>query len=199
MCLDHPERVLKVSLIDGLPTYHVWTNTSREWALNSWHWLFLAQPEPFPETLISSVPAEWYLRNRGGSGLGNLPKPVFDEFIRCYTPKTIKGTCHDYRANARIDFEMDAADKDKQIATPLLILWGTRGGPATDEYPTVWREICEQSRVGGVVQLRPLSPLGRGRSGLRPLHEILRRLAIKHRRNFQRHESSDRKRSDVGN
>jgi len=139
MCLDHPERVLKVSLIDGLPTYHVFTNTTKDWALGAWHWLFLAQPEPFPETLISSVPAEWYLRNRGGGGLGNLPKPVFDEFVRCYTPKTIKGTCHDYRANAGIDFEMDAADRGRKFATPLLILWGTRGAPPTDEYPTVWR------------------------------------------------------------
>ena len=142
LCLDHPERVLKVSLIDGLPTYHVFTNTTREWALNNWHWSFLAQPEPFPETLISAVPPEWYLKNRGGGGLGNLPKPVFDEFVRCYTPKTIKGTCHDYRANAHIDFEMDAADKDKKIPNPLLILWGTRGGPATDEYPTVWRRYA---------------------------------------------------------
>jgi haloacetate dehalogenase len=142
LCLDHPERVLKVSLIDGLPTYHVFTNTTREWALNSWHWSFLAQPEPFPETLISSVPPEWYLKNRGGGGLGNLPKAVFDEFVRCYTPKTIKGTCHDYRANAHIDFEMDRADKDKKIPNPLLILWGTRGGPATDEYPTVWRRYA---------------------------------------------------------
>jgi haloacetate dehalogenase len=142
LCLDHPERVLKVSLIDGLPTYHVFTNTSREWALNSWHWSFLAQPEPFPETLISSVPPEWYLKNRGGGGLGNLPKPVFDEFVRCYTPKTIKGTCHDYRANAHIDFEMDRADKDKKIPNPLLILWGTRGGAPTDEYPTVWRRYA---------------------------------------------------------
>ena len=71
---------MKVCLIDGLPTYHVWTNTSKDWALNSWHWLFLAQPEPFPETLISAVPAEWFLTNRGGTGLGNLPKPVFDEY-----------------------------------------------------------------------------------------------------------------------
>jgi haloacetate dehalogenase len=142
LCLDHPERVLKVSLIDGLPTYHVFTNTTREWALNSWHWSFLAQPEPFPETLISSVPPEWYLKNRGGGGLGNLPKPVFDEFVRCYTPKTIKGTCHDYRANAHIDFEMDRADKDKKIPNPLLILWGTRGGAVTDEYPTVWRRYA---------------------------------------------------------
>ena len=142
MCLDRPEKVTKVCLIDGLPSHHIWTNTSREWALGAWHWLFLAQPEPFPETLISAVPADWYLRNRGGSGLSALPKPVFDEFVRCYTPKTIKGTCHDYRANAGIDFEMDAADRDRQIATPLLILWGTRGGPETDEYPTVWRKYA---------------------------------------------------------
>src|ERR1700674_5375433 len=63
MCLDHPERVMKVSLIDGLPTYHVFTNTTKDWAVGAWHWLFLAQPEPFPETLISAVPAEWYLRS----------------------------------------------------------------------------------------------------------------------------------------
>jgi haloacetate dehalogenase len=142
MCLDHPEKVIKVSLIDGLPTYHVWTNTSRNWALNSWHWLFLAQPEPFPETLIGSVPPEWYLRNRGGSGLADQPKAVFDEFVRCYTPKTIKATCHDYRANAGIDFEHDAADLNKRIAAPLLILWGTRGQPPTDEYPRVWRNYA---------------------------------------------------------
>ncbi len=142
MCLDHPERVMKVSLIDGLPTYHVFTNTTKDWAIGSWHWSFLAQPEPFPETLISAVPPEWYLKNRGGGGLGNLPKPVFDEFVRCYTPKTIKGTCHDYRANATIDFEMDRSDKDKRIPTPLLILWGTRGSPPTNEYPTVWRKYA---------------------------------------------------------
>jgi haloacetate dehalogenase len=142
MCLDHPERVMKLCLLDMLPTYYVFANASKDWALRAWHWSFLAQPEPFPETLISAVPAEWYLRNRGGTGLSALPKPVFDEFVRCYTPKTIKGTCHDYRANAGIDFEMDAADKGRKIATPLLILWGTRGAPPTDEYPTVWRDYA---------------------------------------------------------
>src|SRR5688572_23501924 len=44
MCLDHPERVMKVSLIDGLPSYHVFTNTTKNWALGAWHWSFLAQP-----------------------------------------------------------------------------------------------------------------------------------------------------------
>ena len=38
MCLDHPDRVKKAALIDILPNHHIWTHTSREWALRSWHW-----------------------------------------------------------------------------------------------------------------------------------------------------------------
>ena len=140
MCLDHPERVMKVCLLDALPSYHVWTNANMRWALNSWHWLFLAQPEPFPETMISAVPAEWFLKGRGRDR--TTPKAVFDEYVRCYTKKTITGACRDYRANAGIDFEMDTADKDRQIGMPLLILWGTRGAPPTQEFPTVWRKFA---------------------------------------------------------
>src|SRR5258705_8547146 len=67
MCLDHPERVMKVCLLDMLPTYYVWTNTTREWALGTWHWAFLAQPEPFPRTMINAVGPEWFLTSRGGN------------------------------------------------------------------------------------------------------------------------------------
>ena len=106
----------------------------------SWHWLFMAQPEPFPETLMSSVPGEWFLKSRGGNR--NPPKVVYDEYIRCFTKKTITGMCRDYQAFATIDFEMDSADKDRQIGMPLLILWGSRGAPPTQEYPTVWRKFA---------------------------------------------------------
>jgi haloacetate dehalogenase len=67
---------------------------------------------------------------------------VFDEYIRCFTKKTILGACRHYRANATIDYEIDMAEKDRQIATPLLVLWGTRGNPPTEEYPTVWRKFA---------------------------------------------------------
>jgi len=140
MCLDHPENVTKLCNLDMLPNYHVWTNANKNWAIGSWHWLFLAQPEPFPNTMISSVPAEWYLKVRGGAR--NPPKVVSDEYIRCFTKKTITGSCRDYRAGATIDFEMDSADKDRQIAMPVLILWGTRGQPPTQEFPNVWRKYA---------------------------------------------------------
>jgi haloacetate dehalogenase len=140
LCLDHPERVMKLCLLDMLPNYYVWTNANKNWAINSWHWLFMAQPEPFPETLMSAVPAEWFLKSRGNAR--QPPKAVSDEYIRCFTKKTIIGSCRDYRAGAGIDFEMDTADKDRQIGMPLLILWGTRGMPPTQEFPTVWRKFA---------------------------------------------------------
>jgi haloacetate dehalogenase len=140
MCFDHPDRIMKVSILDVLPSYYAWTNANKNWALNSWHWLFLAQPEPFPDTLISAVPAEWFLKARGYDR--QLPRIVFDEYIRCFTKKTILGACRHYRANATIDYEIDMTEKDRQIATPLLVLWGTRGSPPTDQYPTVWRKFA---------------------------------------------------------
>ena len=140
LALDHPERVEKLAVLDIMPTYDYWQRMDRTYGLKMYHWLFLAQPEPFPETMINAVPGEWFLRGRGSSR--NVPKIVWDEYIRCYTKKTIAGACRDYRANAGIDFEMDTADKDRQIGMPLLILWGTRGAPPTQEFPTVWRKFA---------------------------------------------------------
>ena len=57
------------------------------------------------------------------------PQAALDEYIRCYTLKTITGSCRDFRASPTSDFEMDAADLDRQIAMPTLILWGARGQP----------------------------------------------------------------------
>lgn len=140
MGLDRPDRVMKVSILDVLPSHHVWTNLNKRTALSSWHWLFLAQPEPLPDTMIGAVSAEWFLKGRGYDK--QLPKVVFDDYVRCFTKKTILGACRHYRANATIDFETDTAEKDRQMSTPLLLLWGTRGGPVTQEYPTVWRRYA---------------------------------------------------------
>jgi haloacetate dehalogenase len=148
MCLDHAERVMKVCLMDVVPNYHVWTNTTKNWAIGSWHWSFMAQPEPFPERLISAVPAEYFIKSRmvirGGTGLGFLTQAALDEYVRCYTLKTITGSCRDFRASPTSDFEMDAADKDRRIEMPTLILWGARGQTPerTREFEAVWHKYA---------------------------------------------------------
>ena len=148
LCLDHPDRVTKVCLMDIVPNHHVWTNITKNWVINTWHWGFMAQSEPFPERLIAAVPAEFYIKSRmmirGGTGIGFLTDVAINEYIRCFTLKTITGSCRDYRAAATYDFEMDAADKDKKIDMPLLLLWGARGQPPerAKEFLEVWNRYA---------------------------------------------------------
>src|ERR1700722_4868669 len=148
MALDHADRVMRICLMDIVPTYHVWTHTTKNWAIRSWHWSFMAQPEPFPERMISAVPAEFFLKSRmvirGGTGLGFLTQIALDEYVRCYTPKTLTGSCHDFRASPTSDFEIDAADQDRRIAMPALVLWGARGQPPerTSEFAEVWKKYA---------------------------------------------------------
>jgi haloacetate dehalogenase len=134
--------------MDILPNYHVWTNTTMSWAIGTWHWGFMAQPEPFPERLISAVPARYFIESRmlirGRTGLGFLTEAAIEEYVRCYTLKTITGSCRDYRACATSDFEMDTVDKDRKLDVPLLLLWGARGQTSERaiDFLDVWRRYA---------------------------------------------------------
>ena len=76
MCMDHPERILKVCLMDIVPNHYVWTHITKSWVIGTWHWASWRSPSRFPERLISAVPAEYFLKSRmvirGGTGLGFL-------------------------------------------------------------------------------------------------------------------------------
>ena len=149
MALDHPDRVRKVALLDILPTRYVWSHASREWALNSWHWSFMAQPDEMFERMIAAIPArEFVLRHLGRSG-----KPAFfddravAEYVRCFTPKTIHGSCEDYRAAAGIDLRHDERDHQagRKVAAPVLVMWGSRSHTGMfyeDNALSIWREAA---------------------------------------------------------
>ena len=148
LCMDHPARIQKVCLMDIIPNHYVWTHPTKAWVIGTWHWAFMAQPEPFPERLISAVPAEYFIKSRmlirGGTGLGFLTDGAMAEYIRCYTLKTITGSCRDYRATATCDFAMDTADKDKKLAMPLMLLWGARGHSPerAKEFLDIWQQYA---------------------------------------------------------
>ena len=62
LALDHPEAVRALIPIDIVPTAEVWRRTKAERAIKSYHWAFLAQPHPLPETLIGKEPV-YYLEH----------------------------------------------------------------------------------------------------------------------------------------
>jgi pimeloyl-ACP methyl ester carboxylesterase len=61
LAVEHPEAVTKAAVLDIVPLPY--SRVTREFATQYFHWFFLIQPAPFPETLIGNS-AEFYLRSR---------------------------------------------------------------------------------------------------------------------------------------
>jgi len=157
MCLDHPARVKRAAIVDILPSHHIWNHTSKDWALKSWHWSFMAQPFDLPERMMAAVPAQWFMErklSKPGIGLGFFDPEAFAEYVRCFTWKTIRGSCEDYRACVTCDLEMDTADfaAGKKVACPLLVVWGARShtGTVYGDVLAVWRNYASDLRGGPI-------------------------------------------------
>jgi haloacetate dehalogenase len=154
MALDHPAAVLKLAVLDIVPTRTMYANVSREFAKAYYHWFFLLRPEPIPETLIGARP-DFYLESHMGSrhaGLKAFAPEALAEYRRCFRdPAAIHASCEDYRAAESIDLEHDEADIDRRVSVPLLVLWGKHGTIARCFQPlSDWAERAE------TVQGRPL-------------------------------------------
>ena len=147
MALDHPDRVTKLALLDIVPTYDLLHRVTNEVATAFYHWFFLIQPSPFPETLIASN-VEFYLKYMMFRDMTHNEVPAwmgeaaFAEYLRCYRdPAALHATCEDYRAGESIDMKHDEEDLKRKIICPVLVLWGKEG--AVQKYfdvLSVWRE-----------------------------------------------------------
>ena len=132
LALDHPQGVARLMVLDISPTLEMYERTTMDFAMLYYHWFFLPQPYPLPETLIGANPG-FYLRNKLG-GWGSGGTSLFDpralaEYERCFTAAAIHAMCEDYRAAATNDLEHDRADAsaDHRVQCPLHVLWGERG------------------------------------------------------------------------
>jgi haloacetate dehalogenase len=148
MALDHPDRITRMAVIDIVPTLKVYSTVSKQLATAYFHWFFLIQPAPVPETLLAGQ-GEFFLRSvfRGVSD-NAMPKEVFAEYARCFNdPATLHAMCEDYRAAASIDLQHDNADLNKRIECPLLVLWGDRGAMhGLYDVLATWRERAKDVR-----------------------------------------------------
>jgi haloacetate dehalogenase len=129
MVLDHANAVEKLAVLDIVPTYKLYHTVTKEFATAYWHWFFLIQPAPFPETLIGDN-VEFYLKSRffGRISPSGLEDQAFAEYLRCFRdPATIHASCEDYRAAASVDLDHDAADLNQKISCPVLALWAEQG------------------------------------------------------------------------
>jgi haloacetate dehalogenase len=133
MALDHPDQITKLVVLDIVPTYKLLHSVNSEVATAFYHWFFLIQPAPFPETLIANN-AEFYLKYMMFRDMSRTEIPAwmgedaFAEYLRCFRDLgTIHANCEDYRATASIDLKHDEEDLSHKIVCRVLALWGERG------------------------------------------------------------------------
>lgn len=147
LTLDHPAAVEKLALIDILPTLHIWENVSRDWALKSWHWVFMPLENGLPELMLRAIPAEVFIEkkiSKKGVGMSIFDPEAVAEYVRCFNEKTIRGSCADYRATATVDLALDRADRDRKVECPLLLLWGARSHTegVFSDVMAVWKDYA---------------------------------------------------------
>lgn len=131
LVLDHPGRVSRLMLVDISPTITMFGATDKRFADAYYHWFFLAQPHPLPETLIGNN-AQFYVDytlNGWGSGRRDIFAPeALAEYRRCFCdPAMIHAGCEDYRAASTIDLVHDQDHEVNKIGCPLHVVWGAHG------------------------------------------------------------------------
>ncbi|CZR32583.1 uncharacterized protein FPRO_01987 [Fusarium proliferatum ET1] len=137
LAFDHPEAVSKVVVIDIIPTAAMFQGFGDVTAgLKAYHWLFLAQPDPFPETMIQGTDnGKHYLEHTLASWtrkktLEDFDERALEEYRKAYCSETrIHSTCEDYRAGAFLDKAYDEKDVQdgNKIQAPMLAIWGNAG------------------------------------------------------------------------
>ncbi|KAF4994624.1 hypothetical protein FGRMN_5669 [Fusarium graminum] len=133
LAVDYPDRIRKFILLDICPTLAMYTKTDFDFAKAYFHWFFLIQKEPLPETLITARPkelAEMFMGGRQGDGLEIFEPECFDIYAQSLADRdTVHAMCNDYRASATLDLEEAREDlkNGRKIRSPLLILWGQHG------------------------------------------------------------------------
>lgn len=156
LALDHAHRVERLAVLDIAPTLAMYRATDMTFASAYYHWFFLIQPGPFPESVIGAAPAQFLRHHMGGrhAGLAPFLPEALDDYERCFSdPATVHACCEDYRAAAGIDMVHDEADvaAGRRVVCPLLVLWGAHGviGRQFDAL-ACWRAVADDVRGGAL-------------------------------------------------
>jgi len=157
MALDFPEKIIKMMLLDIIPTIEHFERTNMEFAMGYYHWFWLAQRSHIPESVINKAPEEWFFAHTSRE---EKDKNFFDPFalndyLDCVkNPETIAAICEDYRAGATIDLidDKNSRENNIKIKAPILVLWGNKGKLEQWYEPlSVWQNYCSSEVRGKAI------------------------------------------------
>lgn len=144
LAIDHPELVSSVMFMDIVPTHRVFGELSASLAFSYYHWFFLSQPYPVPETMIRKDPDSFYnscLQGWGATTKSAFSKNQIIEYRNSWRNEDcIRAMCDDYRAAYHIDQYDEANDNQSPIKVRFAAVWGKDGIMAkTFDMRKIWK------------------------------------------------------------
>ena len=132
LALDYGKQVNKLMVLDISPTLAMYEQTTMQFASSYWHWFFLIQKAPIPETMIGANTEFFMKQFMGGrhAGLSIFAPECWHEYILAMSdPACLHAMCEDYRAAASIDLEHDRQTiaQKQLLEMPVRVLWGEFG------------------------------------------------------------------------
>lgn len=155
LALDSADMVKSLTVMDIVPTHLLLSELNQQVARGYYHWFFLAQPTPFPETLIGHDPDAYFescLLGWGASKIEDFDATALAAYRTAWRkPEVIRGMCNDYRAALDLDFALDDADLGRQITCPSLVMYGADGVMAKYyDVPQTWEPRLKNMQSAGV-------------------------------------------------
>ena len=145
--LDHPSRVLRLAILDGVPILEALERCEARFASKWWHWFFYAQPDK-PERAILADPKAWY-----GGCVQSMGRENYEDFqAAIHDPATVIGMLGDYRSGIELDHLHDRDDRQagRKLQCPLHVIWSLKDD-LEDLYGdvlSVWEPWAEQKVTG---------------------------------------------------
>ena len=132
LALDYGKQVNKLMVLDISPTLAMYEQTTMQFASSYWHWFFLIQKAPIPETMIGANTEFFMKQFMGGrhAGLSIFAPECWQEYVLAMSnPACLHAMCEDYRAAASIDLEHDRQSiaQKQLLEMPVRVLWGEFG------------------------------------------------------------------------
>ena len=117
MALDHPDKVLKLAVLDIIPAHYLYSHVNMDFVQTYAHWFNYLQRAPGPETT---------LKEQADAQLARATTDAQKEYLRHRTDLSMEhAMCEDYRASASVDLKIDEEDikAGKKIQCPVVTLW----------------------------------------------------------------------------
>ena len=155
LALDAPDIITRLAMMDIVPTHTLLADLRADVARAYYHWFFLAQPEPVPETMIAHDPDTYFescLLGWGKSDLSQFDTAQLAAYRSAWRKTdTIRGMCNDYRAALDVDFHEDAADLSQRVTCPTLVLYGADGAMAQHyDMAATWGPKCADLQTSAI-------------------------------------------------